>query len=84
MVRAGLRHGRRRRVADVTALAIKGSELYVGGSFTEAGGVPASLIAKWNGSSWSALGNGLRTSAYSPGVKALVVCGDDLYAGGDF
>lgn len=33
--------------------------LYVGGSFDHAGGVPANGIAKWDGTSWSALGSGL-------------------------
>jgi hypothetical protein len=42
-----------------------GPALYVGGSFTSAGGVPASRIAKWNGSSWSALGNGLNSYVYA-------------------
>ena len=35
--------------------------LYVGGDFTVAGDVPANNIAKWNGSSWSALGSGMNT-----------------------
>src|SRR5690349_6598508 len=37
-----------------------GNVLYVGGDFTNAGGLPnADHIAKWNGSSWSAIGGGL-------------------------
>jgi hypothetical protein len=32
-----------------------GDELYVSGRFPSAGGLPASGIAKWNGTSWSAL-----------------------------
>ena len=35
-----------------------GAALYAGGIFTGAGGVPADHVAKWNGTSWSALGNG--------------------------
>jgi hypothetical protein len=46
----------------VSALAVfddgGGPALYAGGSFTNAGGVRANHIAKWNGSSWSALGSG--------------------------
>jgi len=56
-----------------------GSELYAGGSFTTAGGVSANRIAKWNGSSWSALGSGMDAT-----VNALAAVGSDLYAGGDF
>jgi hypothetical protein len=60
-----------------------GPALYVGGRFTTAGGVPASNIAKWNGTTWSALGAG--TNDY---VWALRVYDDGsgpaLYAGGTF
>src|SRR5439155_1391075 len=47
--------------------------------FTMAGGISAINIAKWNGSSWSALGSGL--DSY---VLALAVSGSDVYAGGYF
>jgi hypothetical protein len=53
--------------------------LYVGGVFTQAGGLPANFIAKWNGSSWSALGSGLNDY-----VDALAVSGSNVYAGGGF
>jgi hypothetical protein len=64
-----------------------GPSLYAGGYFTSAGGVPASKVAKWDGSSWSALGSGV-TGTFSPFVYALAVFDDGsgpaLYAGGDF
>jgi len=63
----------------VFALAVVGSDLYAGGQFTTAGGVPANRIAKWDGSSWSALGSGMNST-----VLALAVVGSDLYAGGNF
>jgi hypothetical protein len=65
-----------------------GPALYVGGFFVSAGGVAASSIAKWNRTSWSALGSGV--SYYSgPGtISALAVFDDGsgpaLYAGGTF
>jgi trimeric autotransporter adhesin len=65
----------------VYALAVSGSDLYVGGVFTNAGGVTANSIARWNGSSWSALGSGMNRLS---SVYALAVSGGDLYAGGDF
>src|SRR6185503_6833249 len=61
----------------------EGPALYAGGDFTEAGGVAANHVARWDGSRWSALGSG--TSA---AVRALVVFDDGsgpaLYAGGSF
>jgi hypothetical protein len=64
---------------EVTALAVSGTNLYVGGCFTNAGGVPARSIAKWDGRAWSALGSGV-----NGGVGALAVSGTDLYVGGGF
>jgi len=63
----------------VAALAVSGSNLYAGGSFTTAGGHVAKYIAKWDGSSWSALGSGIDGE-----VHALAVSGTDVYAGGGF
>ena len=60
-----------------------GPALYVGGDFTTAGGVSANHIARWNGSSWSALGAGMNDR-----VNGLQVFDDGgglaLYAGGKF
>lgn len=54
-------------------------ELLAAGQFTQAGGVPVSNIASWDGSSWRPLGSGL------PGVVlALAEYKGDLIAGGDF
>src|SRR5204863_176191 len=46
---------------------------------TTAGGTPANYIAKWNGTSWSALGSGMNSSVY-----ALSLSGTNVYAGGLF
>ncbi len=56
--------------------------LYVGGTFTKVGtggGLSATNVAKWNGSSWSALGSGCDNSVY-----ALCMYNGNLYAGGWF
>jgi hypothetical protein len=74
----------------VYALAIyddgSGPALYAGGSFAWMGGVAADAIARWNGSSWSAVGGGL-TYLAPFGVQALGVfddgSGPELYAGGN-
>ena len=63
----------------VNALVVSGLDLYAGGEFTTAGGVSAAKIAKWNGSSWSALGSGVEDTVF-----ALAASGTDLYAGGGF
>ena len=65
----------------VYALAFDASgNLYAGGGFTTAGGVSANRIAKWDGSSWSALGSGMNST-----VNALAVdASGNLYAGGYF
>jgi len=67
--------------AAVYALAVYSNEIYAGGDFTEIGGEPASFIAKWDGSTWSALGTGMDGS-----VKAIAVdpATGDIYAGGYF
>ncbi len=60
--------------------------LVVGGSFVIAGDTVAKNIAVWNGSSWSALGEGLSTNvAYDIGsVRALAVYDGELIAAGEF
>lgn len=66
--------------AGVSCMAIINSELYAGGAFTNAGGVSANHVAKWNGTSWSALGAG--TNGWS--VSCLAVYKNNLYAAGNF
>ena len=65
-----------------------GKALYAGGSFTDAGGVAANRIARWDGTSWSALGAGVSGPALLQAVHALTVFDDGggaaLYAGGVF
>ena len=66
--------------ASVNASVVDGAgNLYVAGGFTVIGTVAANCIAKWDGTSWSALGSGMVGSVY-----ALAVSGSTLYAGGNF
>lgn len=66
---------------EVYALAaLSNGDLVVGGSFTTAGGVAVSNIARWNGSAWAPLGAGTDQ-------RVLALCtapNGDLLAGGDF
>lgn len=67
-----------------------GPALYVGGTFATAGGVAATGIARWDGESWSAVGEGitLGVADFLSGVYALEVFDDGsgpaLYAAGKF
>jgi hypothetical protein len=68
-----------------------GPAMFVGGEFTTAGGATANRIAKWDGSSWSALGSGLTGGAVNGGGVLALTTFDDgsgagpaLYAGGSF
>ena len=74
---------------QVYALAISGTDLYVGGAFTETRDkqvVNLNRIAKFSGGAWSALpNNGLAcVSCVVAEVYALAVSGSDLYGGGFF
>ncbi len=55
------------------------TNVYAGGAFSNAGGVPAKSIARYDGLTWSALGPGLNGFPYS-----MAFFGNDLYVGGDF
>jgi hypothetical protein len=63
----------------VMGLTVYNGELYAGGFFTTAGGIPANHIAKWDGTSWSALGTGVGNVVYS-----LAGYNGNLVAGGLF
>src|SRR5262249_17919085 len=66
------------------ALAVSGSDVYVGGSFSiTAEGSNINCVAKWDGSSWTYVGSGMR-DAINVGVWALAVSGTNLYAAGSF
>jgi hypothetical protein len=73
----------------VTSLALHddggGTALYAGGLFSQAGGVEAACIAKWDGTSWSPLGAG--ASNWVLGLAEFDDGTDDgpaLFAAGEF
>jgi hypothetical protein len=55
-------------------------DLIATGAFESAGGMPAAGIARWNGSTWSALGTGITGSA----GPVAILTSSDLIVGGDF
>ena len=63
-----------------------GTQLYIGGRFSAVNGVPANMIARWNGSTWSAVGSNLTPRFASAEIDSLLVYNDGtgpaLYAGG--
>jgi len=81
---------------DVEVLAIasfdegSGSSLFAGGWFTTAGGMTIKGIARWDGTSWSALGGGLYSASGDGGpVVGVMAVFDDgsgpaLFVGGGF
>jgi len=71
-------------------MAISGHDIYIGGLFSRVygttppdfEGTPANCVAKWDGTNWTGLGNGL--SSISLGVVALMTTGSELFVGGRF
>ena len=64
---------------QVRALTVYRGELIAGGNFSKAGETSARNVARWNGNSWSPLGQG-----FNGQVRALIVCKGELIAGGTF
>lgn len=58
--------------------------LIAGGYFTTAGGVPAQKIAKWNGTTWSAMGGGFDGNGIDEYVKSATVWNGIFFAGGAY
>ncbi|MFM9997156.1 MAG: hypothetical protein ACKVU4_15310 [Phycisphaerales bacterium] len=63
----------------VRALGTYQRELVIGGSFTQASGLSANRVARWDGQQWAALGSGVNGAVY-----AVQEFNRDLYVGGDF
>lgn len=75
-------------IPSFTAVEALGSGLYLGGAFSSVDGVAANSVARWDGSTWSALGQGIRKEYFGSeeiaDVLTLKAAGSSLYAGGMF
>lgn len=71
---------------SVYALArLANGDIVAGGDFNNAGGTPAAAIARWNGTSWAALGAGVSGPAPITWVYAMTTLpSGDLIVGGSF
>jgi hypothetical protein len=64
----------------VRIITCMGPELYVGGWFTNVGGISdADYLVRWNGSAWQAVNGGLNNI-----IQTIRAIGPDLYVGGRF
>jgi hypothetical protein len=72
------------RPTTVYAIAVRDREVYVGGRFATAGGVPANGIARWDGTRFTPLGSGFGSGDYDGIVWAMTFFRGELYAGGQF
>jgi len=72
--------------STVNALAVVGNEVFVGGTFTSAGGVSANRVARFNTqtNTWSSLGTGSSNGVGVGSVYALAVVGNEVFVGGLF
>ena len=69
--------------APVYALAVYQGALYATGDFLNAGGAPAAHIARWDGTAWSPLGQGLTGLGWPKG-RSLAIWAGNLVVGGNF
>ncbi|MDX9911947.1 MAG: GC-type dockerin domain-anchored protein [Phycisphaerales bacterium] len=70
----------------LTALETHAGELLIAGSFTQLpGGVPATGLARWDGTQWHAFGDPLTNTAAVATIRALAeLPNGDIIAAGDF
>jgi hypothetical protein len=59
-------------------------DLVAAGDFSTAGGVAASRIARWNGSSWAPLGTGISSASLYGLYAVTTMPNGDVVAGGYF
>ena len=74
-----------RFAGEVTSIATFNGDLIVGGEFEQAAGQTMNSLARWTGSAWVPLGNGVSRPTFGEGkVLDLLSTADGLYVMGDF
>jgi hypothetical protein len=69
----------------VNDIASDGTRLYAVGTFARLGGVVATRVAAWDGSSWHPLGSGISgVSGYPAYPTVILPFNGSIYVGGDF
>jgi len=66
---------------EVHTIVSDGQDLYVGGEFTAMNGVPASHLARWDGTAWHGVGGGVNSFGFG-NVWDLALLGSRLVVGG--
>lgn len=72
------------RPVAVYALAVRGSDVYVGGRFMTAAGLAANGIARWDGVRFTTLAGGVKSGDYDGIIWAMTFFRDELFVGGQF
>ncbi len=79
-VGTGIRNSRNNYV-PIDVLCTYNGELYAGGTFDSAGSIAVNNIAKWNGTTWTAVNGGISKNG---SVLSMAVFNNLLYVGGQF
>ena len=61
---------------DVLTIALRGTEIFAGGTFSRAGNLLVNRLARWDGSTWNSMGGA------SDEVRSIVVWNNQVYAAG--
>jgi len=75
------------RPPPVSALLLDGGDLFVGGDFAKAGNAAATNLARWNGTEWFPVGEGVTgrsALAPPPAVRAFLKNSNELLVAGSF
>jgi hypothetical protein len=63
----------------IDCILIHDEDIYIGGDFSFVNNIPVDKIARWDGSQWHPVGEGL-----DGWVVTMEIVGDDIYVGGNF
>ncbi|MBU0607038.1 MAG: hypothetical protein KKI08_04090, partial [Armatimonadetes bacterium] len=70
-------------IGSINSIAVDGSGVYACGKVTSMGGTTVNHVARWNGSTWHALGTGLSTANLDQ-CATIAIGSNGLYVAGSF